>query len=433
MKKIFLLFFSLVIILCGNNAYAEITHKNMELECIYANGVAVTMSYDEKNDYVNLRISDYPVSKTTEIKGEAFPNYSLFDCEGSCANSNHNIEMLKSLSCPDHINVWRISTMSREDDDSEWQITTKGIYSFKAYTNNGTETISSYYGNDTGKDNGTGWWIFGTAPTNKTRVLPINGTNLYGVGNAYPNSNEYYHIKISLVAERLYVVGDLKDNDYSVSYKSSANQAIGQTSYVQFLKKGDRYFAKKGKIITEIKSNTGTIKKDYLCFKESVTEEDSSRSDSSYKFSSVRHGVKAPTKSGNKYTCSSGYTLYTLNDKICKISAEDRKKSFCDEYGNTAVVLIQIIQIMQILVPALVIILTGIDIAKIVLAGNIEEELPKKKKTMIVRMIVMVTFFFLPLITKVVIDLLADKDIYDVSCLFNNGVQVKGTEENCVE
>jgi hypothetical protein len=88
---------------------------------------------------------------------------------------------------------------------------------------------------------------------------------------------------------------------------------------------------------------------------------------------------------------------------------------------------------MQVLVPALTIVLTGIEIGRIVVAGNLEEELPKRKKSIIVRGIIMVTFLFLPLITQLIINLAEGVEILNVSCLFNNGEDPSSSQNelNC--
>ena len=70
------------------------------------------------------------------------------------------------------------------------------------------------------------------------------------------------------------------------------------------------------------------------------------------------------------------------------------------------------------------------------LAGNIEEELPKRKKSIVIRLIVMIAFFFLPLIVQLIVSLAEGVNILDVSCLFNNGEQVRNEDLgdfNCVD
>jgi len=67
---------------------------------------------------------------------------------------------------------------------------------------------------------------------------------------------------------------------------------------------------------------------------------------------------------------------------------------------NTAKIIAKVIGWCQLLVPALLIVLVALDLSKLMLAGNIEEELPKQRKRIVVRFIAAVTVFFLPFIVK---------------------------------
>ncbi len=439
MKRILMIFACFLFTFVFNDkVYAVIDTTTMEIECIYATGISVSLTYDSTNNKLNANIKEYPITKSVTIEGETLSTSSLFTCDGAC--QNENVNHLKGLTCPSEIRVWKISKAHLDQDTNEWRNDVSAVYSFKYYYNNNTSnSITDYYGGQEGTDNKTGWWIFGEGATYRSRVIALTS-------NSPLSSSDSPSERIPLVAERLYIRGSLDSTDYSVSYKSASQEVVGNNSYIQFFKKGavaDRqYYVKKGRTMTSI-SNVDDdliIGNDYICFKESVMEQDSSRVDSSYKVNSIYHRISRATKGKDEdgkdiYTCSGeGYVLYKLDDAICETEASTRKESFCDEYGNTAVVLIQIINILQIVVPALVIVLTGIDIGRIVVAGNVEEELPKRKKTIIIRLIIMAVFLFLPLITKLVITLINDKEIYDVSCLFNGGVSTTENNDNeCVE
>ena len=97
--------------------------------------------------------------------------------------------------------------------------------------------------------------------------------------------------------------------------------------------------------------------------------------------------------------------------------------ALCKVLGNKTVKELQnIINIMQILVPVLMIALTGFDIGKLVLSGNLDEELPKKKTVIIVRFCLTAFFFFLPLITGLIIDGLMDAGVVgvvEIDCVLN--------------
>ncbi len=104
-------------------------------------------------------------------------------------------------------------------------------------------------------------------------------------------------------------------------------------------------------------------------------------------------------------------------------SSEETDTRVCDILGTKTVIIIQnIIRILQIGVPALVIVLIGIDITKMVLSGNLDEELPKKKKSIIIRLVIMVAFFFTPLFAKLIIQLLnaSGVNIGDIECIIKS-------------
>lgn len=422
MKKKSLIFI-VTICLCAffmcEDVNATIDYTNTEIECIYANGVVAGLSYDAALKRVSAYIKDYPVQKTSVLDGDPITNISFF-------NMSHAVERLSTLTCPSEIRYWKAWEYSNPDEEEK---TFRGVYSFDYCTTKAKNCVSTdpTITAALATTQTSGWWFWeSTEATGGT--VPATGTGLLNELNEGPEA------RIPLVAERLYIIGELKTNDYLVAYKSAPTEAIGSANYIQFLKQGSTYFVKKGKTLTSISSGR-IIGNDYICFKESVSEQDSSRGSSEYKFNITRHQIATVVDdSAEEKTCNSGYSLYKLDDVVCSMEAETRRKSFCDEYGDTAAVLIRIIQIMQIVVPAIVIVLTGIEIGRIVLAGNLDEELPKRKKMIIVRFIIMLTFFFLPVIARLVTNLLVDQEIYDISCLFNNGVQDKGSDEGeCVE
>ena len=121
--------------------------------------------------------------------------------------------------------------------------------------------------------------------------------------------------------------------------------------------------------------------------------------------------------------CSSGNQYVITNDSI-ELSGVDNKDLCEDIMPETALVLRDIIKYAQILVPVFLIVLTGIDIGKIIFSGNLDEEIPKQKKKIIFRAIAAVVFFFLPLIVNLTVSLLNSsgdensKSIQQIQCLF---------------
>lgn len=93
---------------------------------------------------------------------------------------------------------------------------------------------------------------------------------------------------------------------------------------------------------------------------------------------------------------------YTLTDKIPNKADQD-DGALCDEIlPNTSKQLKILIKWSQILVPVFLIVLTALDIGKIVVTGNIDEELPKRKKIIIIRFVVVLVFFFLPVLVRMI-------------------------------
>ena len=72
-------------------------------------------------------------------------------------------------------------------------------------------------------------------------------------------------------------------------------------------------------------------------------------------------------------------------------------------------------------IPVIVIILTALDLGKMVIAGNLDEMLPKKKKLIAIRLLLMIIFFFAPLLSRIIISLLNDTGVINIGkidCIF---------------
>lgn len=410
-KSLLFVLFIIFLLVVNNDVYALVDQKNAEIECVYANGIVIGMSYDKSLNKNTAYVKEYPVSKTATIDGDPVSNVSLYSVSGT-------INSLKNFSCPNRVYYWIgweiTEEVTKNEDgktvDKDVVKTFKGVYSFS------TSGVTASFK----KEKKTGWWIFSTTvPTGGT--VQVTGTNV----------DQYdQYVGIQLVGERIYLTDDIEDNGYGHTYKlyTENEQAVGSSKYAQIYQ-GTKNYIQVGKIITRLYGASGN--EEYLCIDPSITTQDSNRGEMSYKFSSIRHKVSVP----NGKTCSTGL-LYVRTTETCKPNFKDPGESFCDKYSNTAFVLIDIIKIMQILVPAIVIILTGIEFGKIVLSGNIEEELPKRKKSIVIRLIVMIAFFFLPLIVQLIVSLAEGVNILDVSCLFNNGEQVRNEDLgdfNCVD
>lgn len=388
------------------NAETYITSNNAEIECIYGNGIVVGLkSGNEPSVYVDTYSG---LSATYQIKGEQVNDLNIVDYD-------QTMKVLEKFTCPSVVYVWRIKATGDSDK------TLRDFYNFYP-------TVDGKSVTDILKAP-SGWWIFSSEANEIVTIEAQPSLDSDGGG-----------LKVPLVGERIYITGDLNDSAYYFNYVNKATQAFGNNKYLQVIryedsKDSEMYFVKRGNVITSMMDSkaVSALKNGdkYLCLKESTVESDSSRADAGYKFSSIRHEIKFI---GSDDVCPSSYVKYEIADAVCKISGTSLGESFCDKYSNTAKVLIKIIQAMQIIVPVLVIVITCIDIFKLVVSGDIVEELPKRKKLMIVRLVVMVFFFLLPTLTKLIISTVEGVDIMDVSCLFNDGVSSSGSyeDDNCV-
>lgn len=449
MRKITLIIFMLIMFFVSYfEVNASVNTTNTEIECVYANGVVIGMNYDKVAKQNSIYIRNYPVSNSVEVDFETITNISLY-------NENHAKSKLEKLTCPSHVFYWIVGELTNDGSYSY-----RGVYNFSTATSDsgvGGSSVTSELINP----ERSGWWIFSSVTFNN-KMIPVifkskyNDATQSSCGNKYrqeyKDSKAYLcpckgdcntcllnecnpEAKIPLVAERIYFVDDIGNDAYSHTYKLVNNdeQAVSVNKYAQFYTGTGRTFLQVGQNVTSASESLWPIPK-YICVKESITTQDSNRGESAYKFSSTRHSI---TKQGDdKLSCGSGQQLYERTTETCKITVNGSNgPSFCDKYSNTAFVLIDIIKIMQVLVPAVVIVFTGIEIGRIVLAGNVEEELPKRKKNIVIRLIVMVAFFFLPIIVQLIVSLAEGVSILDVSCLFNDGQKVNETitEQNCVE
>lgn len=444
MKKVFLyiVFFMLMLFVCSFDVEAKINAKNAEIECVYANGIVIGMNYDLVSGLNNAYVKEYPVSESVEVDFQTITAFSLYDV-------NQTLTYLENFTCPANVRYW--IAWQKEGDNKAY----RGVYSFH-WADTAGNTITSQLQSS----KKSGWWIFSSTETT-SNVYPVkfknpnvcaNNDNCAQSNCGLPSSDDDKldgcspEAIIPLVGERIYLAGDIGDDAYSHTFKtysSDGDEAVANPRYVQFLvTDSGQYLAQVGQTLTGVDGIDDNFRNKvlnndsmdvYICVKESLLSQDASRGDSSYKFDSIRHKVQVSSKDG---TCPTGYVKYKRTTEVCKIDVGTSAGSFCDKYSNTARELINIIKILQFLVPILVIVFTSIEIARIVIAGNIEEELPKRKKSIIIRFIVMIAFFFLPLMTQIVISLVEGVSILDVSCLFEDPTSSSNQElsnENCVD
>lgn len=298
------------------------------------------------------------------------------------------------------------------------------------------------------------------------------GTSIAKRGKMKPKNvtgNKYATYEFKLVSERVYF------NDYvqpkeEIGFKAEGIQAASTPEYLMVIKyvtPGNKtvLLASKDSTITPLtatslteysldnksgKTASFTLTEGdntrYLCFSESVKSLESKKNTSAYKFSKIRHVVAGTSSQGymllapkdgsgyssykdlinktgidyvNRKCTTEGYTFYEETELTFQPDIKVGT-SICDVIPKTAVWIALIINYAQIIIPILLIGLTAFDLSRIVLNDNIEEELPKKKKIIFVRLGVAVAFFFIPLFIKLVINDSYGTDFGDVSCLFED-------------
>jgi len=244
----------------------------------------------------------------------------------------------------------------------------------------------------------------------------------------YANSSVKNAKAYKLVSERIYIenesiLDELTDKQ-KCYYVKKAEQAAGTNSYLNIYIFDNVTLASNNGMITTLVNSTGVMQKWKTCntktlyFNDPTSKIDVSKSSPKYRYDFPRLGYK--TSKSNDYNSKFEYTTTPPP------GGDDIGKNACASIPETLKVLKTIISILQIGVPAFVIILTSIDIFRMVVAGNLDEELPKRKKSIIIRLIIMLVFFFLPLFINVGLNLIytnsdwfrKEVGIKDIKCLF---------------
>ncbi len=269
-----------------------------------------------------------------------------------------------------------------------------------------------------------------------------------------------------LISERYTLLSKVDEPNGEIYYKLKASQASGNDEYVKFTIYDNVILVEKDGEITRLNETSktgqdfadalrnvkfsvqskknkdgeeiykyyeypninevlGAYKTIYLNDPLPIANSDSS-SAITYEFTSDIFDINLTYDKGNYED------KYTLSEEDPS-GSDDKSGALCSKIlKNTSPIISQIIRIIFIAVPALTIVLTALDIGKIVISGNLEEELPKKKKTIALRLIVVVIFIFLPTIVQVLLTMLKDTNapfvdkIEYIDCLFNS----KGTYSN---
>lgn len=419
-RKIYYLLTMLFISIFPNIVDAtQVKAQDIEMECVYDNGVVITAYYDGSN---------YGMSSTDmKLSNALTPPYNTaltyFYNEASFSE-----RILKDMTCPSSIGFLVV----KQTDDTDNSVTFQVYYhsSDYNYLNNSTaEYDEAFFKSQI---------VPGFTPTSGDKVTfeIQKDSALYNRIDIslkdQPTKARAFEFK--LVAERIYFNNDVTP-ERQWAFKSEGTQAASNPTYIRVYEyknpNGDmKKVVEKGNTYTTVSvsglnthDDTKTI---FACFKASVKEIDTEKTDMAYSFSSIRHsltikGIKENAnvvEGSNGYSCSSGYSLYREVNWDEVPETEEDATSICDVIPETSLLIAKVINYARILVPVFLIILTAVDITKIVLTGDIDEELPKRRKLIIIRIAVAVAFFFIPIFIEVFVSSSYGIDFGDISCLW---------------
>ena len=420
-RNIFILI-TLLIFLIPSFALADtgkLEAKDVELECVYDNGRTLTFYYS--NEAYGTSIAPFKLSNA------ATPPYStslsFFFNESTRAKS-----ILDTLRCPNTIESTLLEQSSKSGDN-ETSIQFEILF-------------VSEDGNTIMRDDETLTMKFvaGFNPTSGRRVpLEVRSDSILGKRTNWAWEAETEGTKkaasfiFNIKSERIYLNNEVEPKR-QWAFKSEGTQAASNPTYVRFYEYETPggsivQLAEKSNLITTDMTSLRTHesgKTQFICFFPSTKMIESEKNDVTYSFSIARHSgifkdVKKTTDvvaGSNGVTCPTGYSLYKEVSWDEAAEADSDATSICDIIPETSLLIAKVVKYAGILVPVLLIVLTAVDITKIVLTGNIEEELPKRKKIIIIRFVVAVFFFFLPFIIQLVVASDYGVDFGDISCLW---------------
>lgn len=409
LKKLF--FFTLIFIcfLFVNIIYpvyaAEghtLSKDNVTIECIYSDGGLYTASYVGKAKSGELETSKFTVNRTA---------YNIDGVDNNSSNSGSasriiNYPHLDEFRCQNTMYHARIKFSSGNEDNNDEEDTPVDYYKFATPitcddTAAGENFWSWYYGNSAYKC----------------------------IGVEVKDSGKH-----KLLSERIHMQYTAPHPVSEVYYVKRATQAAGTDVYVTvmvydnvvLLKNGDRItYLEGGDIFKGVVRNEedNTLNKDvpeHIWLNEPEPQvTTNSASNISYRFLDGQISYSLSQAKDSTHTQE-----FELTDEIVDGNGGSNDELCTKILPETSKVLKNVIKWSQIMVPILLIVLTGVDIGKIVVSGNIDEELPKRKKVITIRFIVAVVFFFLPLFIRVMTNWLTTSganysdNIKYIDCLF---------------
>lgn len=405
MKKILyfiILTFSFMFLNVLDANATSLSMKDLTLECIYSDGGLYTSAYSGTDEILGISVDKYVVNRTA---------YNLEGVDNNSANKGSAETILNEMfyagnRCSPTLWYANIQFAGGNEDNNNSSDTPVDYYKFG----------SKIQPSDTNAHNS--WWDY---------LHPWDSGDADKVKNAKQKT-------YNLVSERYILKSTAPEPNVTIYYMSPSTQVAGNNSYISILVYDNT-------ILMEKDGRTTRLDGEYNLFEGITRDKDNKLSktvpDSIY-INSPEPQSSTNSSSTVSYSFLNGQKIYSVSQKedsvhtnkyilTDKVPESDIKGSgaLCDEIlPNTSKILSKVIKWIQILVPVFLIILTALDIGKIVVTGNIEEELPKRKKIIMIRFVVAIVFFFLPLFVRMFTGWLIDSgaentdSIEYIDCLF---------------
>ena len=403
---IFIMFLVINISGCIEVKATSLSTTHYTLQCIYADGGLYTRAYNATSgNYSNNRMSynlrgvdDSSANQTSTFTFVNNPNYNV---QNNDPNSPYNYWKCRPY----------LYTAVYKYDNEEGETDENGTTYYKFTESEGTTISNSEFGTTK-----TGWQSF----------WGITSDSEDAANNARSNAKVY-----KLMSYQIVLSDSAPKPNATLYYVKRAEQAAGTNKYITVMIYDNVTIVKSQGFASAIGTSTfsgvsenanGVVSNApaNIWINDPEPMRDVNGSKISYYFNAGATEWKISKSQ------QSGYTKYELTDEVPPSGGTGANGEVCDEMPETTLVLKDIIGYVQILMPVFLIILTAIDIGRIMLSGNVEDELPKQRKKIVTRFIAAVTIFFLPIIVNVLMDMMVDNSdpgsnsgtVKSIRCLF---------------
>ncbi len=376
MKKIIFFITLLLLPLSIVNAEDTITKENAYLECTYSNGATIT--YEKSNLYYDT--TTYPTDEANK-----FNLYSNVDSYFVSNSIDHFVDENNIVRCPQEAIVY---VLEYENKDKESNIVSVISFDKKINVLEEGVLVTDYVG---GGISLFFDFLASNIKNNESRTYRLISEDII------PPRNFQFKSSCTYVEQKKQAI--LKDS-YITIYKDAQNKVYIDTDDKMTNLLEDKNLFQNDSCPNTIYLNDSYISYDY--YDEKLL----------YEENNPRYTVKTNKTSDNIYE----YKLVENN----KDANYEKEQDVCEMIPNTVVIIRQIIRYMSIIFPILIVIVTIIDISKLVASPNEENE-KKILKRIRNRVLLIILFVFLPTIINVFLSLLYEAGIIPVSnitCFF---------------